>query len=117
MPPTLDVALDVAERAEWEFSDQPSLQPSTEDDCQDQSGPAKALLPSLWYPDGRGWGRPLPWHNDSGFPVQAGRGTGPETQATGPQAGAVSAGQGLRVDWTASSPSQPPAWPATGQTA
>ena len=37
----LDVALDVAERAEWEFSDQPSLQPSTEDDCQDQSGPAK----------------------------------------------------------------------------
>jgi hypothetical protein len=41
MPPTLDVALDVAERAEREFSDQPSLQLSTEDDCQDQSGPAK----------------------------------------------------------------------------
>ncbi|CAL8389159.1 unnamed protein product [Boreogadus saida] len=40
-PPTwraLDVALHVAEQAERELSDQPSLQ---EDDCQDQSGPAK----------------------------------------------------------------------------
>ncbi|CAL8406706.1 unnamed protein product [Arctogadus glacialis] len=38
MPPTLDVALHVAEPAERELSDQPSLQG---DDCQDQSGPAK----------------------------------------------------------------------------
>ena len=41
MPPILDVALDVAGRAEREFSDEPSLQPSTEDDCQDQSGLTK----------------------------------------------------------------------------
>ena len=41
MPPTLDVALDLAEQAERELSDQPGLQPSTEDDCEDQSGTAK----------------------------------------------------------------------------
>ena len=41
LPPTLDVVLYVAERAEPEISDQPSLQLSTEADCQDQSGPAK----------------------------------------------------------------------------
>ena len=35
MPPTLDVALDVAEQAERELSDQPGLQSSTEDACQD----------------------------------------------------------------------------------
>ena len=52
--PTLNVALDVAERAEREFSDQPSLQLSTEDDCQDQSGPAVTVVPSLWCPGGAG---------------------------------------------------------------
>ncbi|CAL8278749.1 unnamed protein product [Boreogadus saida] len=40
-PRTLDVALDVAEQAERELSDQPSLQASKDDDRQDPSGPAK----------------------------------------------------------------------------
>ena len=35
LPPILDVALDVAEQAERELSDQPGLQSSTEDACQD----------------------------------------------------------------------------------
>ena len=90
MPPTLDVALHAAEQAEREFSDQPSLKG---DDCQDQSGPTKhccrrcgARVDAAGAALSRG-------KNDSGFPVGAGRRTGPETQSTGPRAGAVSAGQ------------------------
>ena len=101
-PQTVGAALDEAERAEVTLSPQPSRKPSR---C----------------PGGRGWGSPLPWHNDSGVLVRAGRAPGPRAEAAGSRTVAVSAAgarRRLRLEGAACHPSssQPPAWPSTGQT-